>query len=107
MKLLVFHGCPHGTGSGLSSVYYIDRSNRDLLRHINRHDIQTILNLLLRRHLASPHQLRALNHDRVHHHRGDSNDCLLVAVVSGELALLRLALEDEVVPPIGRVAAVA
>jgi len=55
--------------------------------------------VLLAEHLAMPHQLGALRHDRVHHHRRHSNDLVALGVVRGEAWFLgvRFALDDYVV----------
>ena len=57
-------------------------------------DLQRIhppLQLRLPRHLRPPHQLGALGHDGIHHHRRDGHHGVALGIVGRELAVLGLA----------------
>jgi hypothetical protein len=73
--LIVLAGCRAITFRSAAS------SDLDLARHADLHDIEALLELSLTRHLTSPHQLRALCHVWILHHRGYCDHLIGLGVV--------------------------
>jgi hypothetical protein len=82
-------------------------SDRHFSWQVYRQHIHASLNVLLARHIPPPHQLRTFRHDRIRHHRCNRHDRVTFRIVGRELALLRLALQNQIIPAVGRVAAIS
>jgi hypothetical protein len=67
-SLGIYPGASHSSDRPDGETITTASSHLDLARDTNVHDIHALLQLSLTRHLASPHQFRALRHIWVLHH---------------------------------------